>query len=148
MFVYSQDDKSFYNYLTKYGGTFTKFSWSWYKVGMNRKTIPPGYFVLNSDTNFAHISTTRSLTDGKMNLGSGNNSVSWWCQIFHEILICIKNFFISKRQLFSLWVFKISQFATNLEHFLVYVLLVEFELGSFWSIKKALLFLKTRQKIL
>ena len=24
MFVYSQNDKSFYKYLTEYGGTFTK----------------------------------------------------------------------------------------------------------------------------
>ena len=39
MFVYSQDDQSFYRYLTEYGGTFIKFSWLWYKVGINWKTI-------------------------------------------------------------------------------------------------------------
>ena len=51
-----------------------KCSWSRYKVVMNRKTIPPGYLALNSEGDYAHISTTRSLTDGNMNLGGGNKS--------------------------------------------------------------------------
>ena len=51
-----------------------KFWWSQYKVSMNQNTIPPGYLVLNSESDYAHISTTRSLTDGNMNLGGGNKS--------------------------------------------------------------------------
>ena len=43
----------------------------WYE---SKKVIPPEYFALNSESNFAHISTTRSLTDGNMNLDSGNKS--------------------------------------------------------------------------
>ena len=51
-----------------------KCSWSRYKVVMNRKTIPPGYLALNSEGDYAHISTTRSPADGNMNLGGGNKS--------------------------------------------------------------------------
>ena len=42
------------------------------KGWLEKQLIPPGYFVLNSESNFAHISTTRSLTDGSMNLGDRN----------------------------------------------------------------------------
>ena len=63
------------------------------KVGMNRKTVAPGYFILNSDNDFTHISTTRLLTDGNMNLGGGNKC---WCQIFDKVIICIKNFLLQK----------------------------------------------------
>ena len=33
---------------------------------------PPGYFVLNSESDFAHIFTTGLLTDGSINLGGRN----------------------------------------------------------------------------
>ena len=56
--------------MSEYGGTFpkiydhdTRLAW------IEKQLIPPGYFVLNSESDFAHISTTGSLTDGSMNLG-------------------------------------------------------------------------------
>lgn len=50
------------------------FSWSRYKDWHEWKTlsIPPDYFVLNSVSGFVHISTTGSLTDGNIELSSGN----------------------------------------------------------------------------
>ena len=39
---------------------------------MEKQSIPPEYFVLNPESNFAQISTTGSPTDGNMELGSGN----------------------------------------------------------------------------
>ena len=44
----------------------TRLAW------IDEQLIPPGYFVMNSESDFAHISTTGSLTDGRMNLGSRN----------------------------------------------------------------------------
>ena len=74
MFVYSQDDKSFYKCLNEYGGTFTNiYDHDTRLAWIEKQLIPPGYFVLNSETNFAHISTTGSLTDGSMNLGGRND---------------------------------------------------------------------------
>ena len=76
MLVYSQDDKSFWKYLTKSSGTFIKI----YMITIQGSTwieeslIPPAYFVLNSESSFANISTTGSLTDANMNLlGESNN---------------------------------------------------------------------------
>ena len=72
MFVYSQDDKSFC--LNDYGGAFTKIFMiaiqGWHEF--EKQLIPPGYFILNSESDFAHISTTASLTDGSINLSSRN----------------------------------------------------------------------------
>ena len=55
MFVYSQDNKSFYKCLNEYDGTFTKiYDDSTRLEWIEKQLIPPGYFVL---------------TDGSMNLG-------------------------------------------------------------------------------
>ena len=59
MFVYSKDDKSFYKCLND---TFNTF----------KQLIPPEYFGLNSESDFAHISTPESLTASSMNMGSRN----------------------------------------------------------------------------
>ena len=73
MFVYSQDDKSFYKCLNEYGGTFTKiYDYGTRLAWIENQLIPPGYFVLNSESDFAQISTTESVTDGSMNLGGIN----------------------------------------------------------------------------
>ena len=39
---------------------------------MEKQSIPPEYFILNSESGFAYISTIGSLTDGNMELVSGN----------------------------------------------------------------------------
>ena len=44
----------------------TRLAW------IDQQLIPPGYFVMNPESDFAHISTTGSLTDGSMNLSSRN----------------------------------------------------------------------------
>ena len=50
-----------------------KFSWSWYKLAwIEKQLIPPGYLVLNCESDFAHISNPGSLTDSSMNLGGRN----------------------------------------------------------------------------
>ena len=69
---------------------------------MEKQLIPQGYFILNSDYGFVHISKTGSLTNGNTDLGSRNWVVSWRCQIVLEIIICIKNFFISKKKIILL----------------------------------------------
>ena len=74
MFVYSQDDKRFYKCLNEYGGTFTKIFMITIQGWHEKQLIPPVYFALNSESDFAQISTTGSLTDGSMNLGSRNES--------------------------------------------------------------------------
>ena len=66
---------------------------------MQKQSVPPEYFLLNLETGFAHSSTRGSLADDNMELRSGNMG---WCQIFHEIIICIKNFFISIKDNYSL----------------------------------------------
>ena len=54
------------------GGTFTKIFMitiqGYYEL--KKQLITPGHFVLNSESDFAHISTPGSLTDSSMNLGS------------------------------------------------------------------------------
>ena len=40
-----------------------------FMITIEKQLIPPGYFVLNSESDFSLISTTGSLTDGGMNLG-------------------------------------------------------------------------------
>ena len=59
--------------INEYGGTFTKFSWSWYKIGMNWKTINTSriFHIELRDWLCPHF-TTGSLTDGSMNLGGRN----------------------------------------------------------------------------
>ena len=50
MFVYSQDDTSFYKCLTESSGTFTKLFMMMIRQGsvlIEKQFIPPGYFVLN-----------------------------------------------------------------------------------------------------
>ena len=42
----------------------TRLAW------IEEQVIPPGHFVLNSEKDFAHISSPGSLTDNSMNLGS------------------------------------------------------------------------------
>ena len=60
--------------------------------------------------------------------------VSWWCQIFHKIIICMKKVFFFKKTIILLVSFGISQFAADSpwENFLVYIWLVGFEPRSFW----------------
>ena len=41
---------------------------------MEKQSMPPEYFELKSESGFAHISPTGSLTDGNMELSSGNMS--------------------------------------------------------------------------
>ena len=55
-------------------------------------------------------------------------------QIFHKIINCIKNLFYFNKAIILRVSFGISQFATDgpWVNFLFYVLIVEFELGSFW----------------
>ena len=73
MFAYSQDDKSFYKCLNEYGGTFTKiYDHGTRLASIEKQLISPAYFVLNPESDFAHIFTTGSLTDGSMNLGGRN----------------------------------------------------------------------------
>ena len=49
-----------------------KFSWSWYKVGMNWRTSNTSrtFCIEFRERLFAHISSPGSLTDNSMNLGS------------------------------------------------------------------------------
>ena len=76
MFVYSQDDNNFHKCLTEFSGAFTEIfmitirglAWT------EKQLIPPGCFVLNSESDFAHISTTGSRAGGSINLGGGNKS--------------------------------------------------------------------------
>ena len=72
-------------------------------VWIEKQLIPPGYSILNSETDFAYI-----LPQGHWLMAvwtwAAETRAFWWCQIFRKIIICIKNFFISKRQLFFLWV--------------------------------------------
>ena len=44
--------------------------WYFYGNFHEEQVIPPGHFVLNSEKDFAHISSPGSLTDNSMNLGS------------------------------------------------------------------------------
>ena len=130
MFVYSQDDKSFHKYLTEYGGTFTKIFMimiqGWRELKNNtsrrfcvefREWLCPYFYHKVTDW-WQHVP------------GHWKQRVSWWCQIFHKLIICIKNFSISTRELFFLWILEFPNFLN-----LVYVLLVGFEPGSFWLIK-------------
>ena len=73
MIFYSQDDRSFYKYLTEYGSTFTKIFIVMIQGWHESKTIPTGYSEL-TESDFTHISNARSLNDGNMNLGGRNKS--------------------------------------------------------------------------
>ena len=55
---------------------------------MEKQLIPQGYFILNSDYGFVHISKTGSLTNGNTDLGSRN-----WVS-------ALKTFLFQKRKLF------------------------------------------------
>ena len=131
MFFYTQDDRSFYKYLTEYGSTFTKLFIFMIQGWHESKTIPPGYFVLSSESNFAHISNARSLNDGNMNLGGRNKSFLIVPNFPQDNYLHYKLYF--KKIIFLLVGFGISQFATDSpwENFLVYILLMRFEPGSF-----------------
>ena len=74
MFVYSQDDKSFYTCLTESSCTFTEIFMITIQgsAWIEKQLIPSGCFVLNSESDFSHISTTRSQAGGNINLGGGN----------------------------------------------------------------------------
>ena len=132
MFVYSQD---FYKCLMKMVVLLPKFSLSRYKVGMNWKTV--------NTSRIFHIEFVLRLTlptffpQGHWLIAvwtwAAETRVSGWCQIFHKIIICIKNFYF-KKTIILLVSFGISQFPTDSpwENFLVYILLVGFEPGSFW----------------
>ena len=65
---------SFYKCLTESSGTFTAFPMITIQglTAVEKHSIPPEYFVLNSENGLAHISTTGSLTDGNKELGSRN----------------------------------------------------------------------------
>ena len=60
MFVYSEDGKSSYKCLSEYGGTFTELFMitiqGWHKL-KNSQYLQDIYFVFNSESDFAHIST-------------------------------------------------------------------------------------------
>ena len=59
----------------EYLNTFTKiYDHDTRLAYIEKQVIPPGYFVLNSEGGFAHISTTGSQADGSMNLGDRNES--------------------------------------------------------------------------
>ena len=98
MFVYSQDDKSSYKYLMKMVVLLPKFSWSWYKVGMNWKTV--------NTSRIFHIEFVLRVTlptfspQGHWLIAvwtwAAETRVSGWCQNFHKIIICIKNFLFQK----------------------------------------------------
>ena len=132
MFVYSQD---FYKCLMKMVVLLPKFSLSRYKVGMNWKTV--------NTSRIFHIEFVLRVTlptfspQGHWLIAvwtwAAETRVSGWCQIFHKIIICIKKFYF-KKTIILLVSFGISQFATDSpwENFLVYILLVGFEPGSFW----------------
>ena len=132
MFVYSQD---FYKCLMKMVVLLPKFSLSRYKVGMNWKTV--------NTSRIFHIEFVLRVTlptfspQGHWLIAvwtwAAETRVSGWCQIFHKIIICIKNFYF-KKTIILLMSFGISQFPTDSprENFLVYILLVGFEPGSFW----------------
>ena len=132
MFVYSQD---FYKCLMKMVVLLPKFSLSRYKVGMNWKTV--------NTSRIFHIEFVLRVTlqtfspQGHWLIAvwtwAAETRVSGWCQIFHKIIICIKNFYF-KKTIILLVSFGISQFPTDSpwENFLVYILLVGFEPGSFW----------------
>ena len=65
--------KRFHKCLNEYVGTFTKiYDHSTRLAWVEIQLTPPGYFVLNSESDFAHIFTTGLLTDGSMNLGGRN----------------------------------------------------------------------------
>ena len=67
MFVYSQDDKSFHKCLNEYGGIFTKiYDHNTKLTWTEKQLIPQAYFVLNSESDFTHISSTGSLTDSSL----------------------------------------------------------------------------------
>ena len=132
MFVYSQD---FYKCLMKMVVLLPKFSLSRYKVGMNWKTV--------NTSRIFHIEFVLRVTlqtfspQGHWLIAvwtwAAETRVSGWCQIFHKIIICIKNFYF-KKTIILLVSFGILQFPTDSpwENFLVYILLVGFEPGSFW----------------
>ena len=132
MFVYSQD---FYKCLMKMVVLLPKFSLSRYKVGMNWKTV--------NTSRIFHIEFVLRVTlptfspQGHWLIAvwtwAAETRVSGWCQIFYKIIICIKNFYF-KKTIILLVSFGISQFPTDSpwENFLVYILLVGFEPGSFW----------------
>ena len=103
MFLYSQYDKSFYKCLNEYGGTFTKISWSWCKVSMNRKTVnTPRTFCIYwvQRVTLPTILPQSHWVIAVWTWGT-ETRVYWWCQIFHKIIFCIKILFISKIKLFS-----------------------------------------------
>ena len=134
MFVYSHDDKSFYKCLNEYDGTFTKIFMIMIQAGMNWKTV-------NTSRIFSiefRVTLPTYLLQGHWLIAvwtwAAETRVSWWCQIFHKIIICIKIFSYFKKTIIFLVNFGISQFATDSpwENFLVYVLLVGSEPESFW----------------
>ena len=63
MFAYSQDDKSFSH------GHDTRLAW------IEKQLVPPGHFILYSESDFAHISTSGLLTNSNMNLGGRNKGL-------------------------------------------------------------------------
>ena len=130
MFVYSQDDKSFYKCLNEYGGAFTVIFMITTQVGMNWKTVNTSrtFRIEFREWHCPHF-YPRVIAVWTW---AAETRVSWWCQIFHKIIVCTENFFISKRQLFSCEIlnFPICYWQL-LGNFLVYVLLVGFVPGSF-----------------
>ena len=108
MFVYSQDDKSFYKCLNEYGRTFTELFMitiqGWHELKNSYYLQVISYWI-------QRVTLPTFLPQAHWLIAIGTwadeTRVCWWCQIFHKIIICIKNFFISKRQLFFLRVLEI-----------------------------------------
>ena len=61
-----------YGTMTESSGTFTEVFMITIQgsAWMEKHLMPSEYFVLNSKSDFIHISSTGSLTDGNMELGS------------------------------------------------------------------------------
>ena len=69
--------------------------------GMKGKTVSASkIFFYWIQIGFAHTATIGTLNDGNIELSS-KKWVSYGCQILHEIIICIKNYFIKKQLFFD-----------------------------------------------
>ena len=122
MFVYSQKDNSFYKCLNQYVGTFTKIFMimmqGWHELKNSQYFQDILYWI-------QRVTLPTLLPHGHWLIAVwtwvAETRVSWWFQIFHKIIICIKNFFISKRQLFFSWFleFRILQLMMTLLNYFI-----------------------------
>ena len=55
-----------WNFYQNFHDHDTRLAW------IEKQLIPTGHFILNSESDFAHISTPASMTDSSMNLGNRN----------------------------------------------------------------------------